>query len=193
MGFLTLTAAAQDAPSPPPVLDDQQLLRKYVVSTLGVPGALHATFASGLEQWRHSPRTWDMTASGYAKRWASEYAESAIGNTAKYAVAAALHHDPSFTRCTCTAVLRRLAHALSSPMLARDEDGRTVFSPATFAGLAAENVVPAATWYPAPRGVHDGLRHAAAGAIAKAGVDVFREFVSFPARRQNPHYFAVKQ
>ena len=103
----------------PPVATKRQMLHKYVWSTLGVDGAIHATLTSGLDQWRESPPEWSIDLTGYAQRWASEYAESAIGDTAKYSVARVFHHDPSFTRCECSGLARRLRHALDSPFMAR--------------------------------------------------------------------------
>ena len=180
---LALTAvaspsSAQDvAPTPPPVASKHQLLKKYVWSTLGTDGAIHATLASGLEQWRGAPPEWGGDWPGYAKRWASEYAESAVGDTTKYAVARLLHHDPSFTRCQCLGLAPRLLHVVSGPFKARTRDGRLVWSAATAAGLVAGHVVPASTWYPEPHGTRDGLRHAAVGVLAKMGVDALREFI----------------
>lgn len=51
---------AQDGePSEPPTpLTDRELLHKYVWSTLGPAGALHASLWAGFEQWRASPPTW---------------------------------------------------------------------------------------------------------------------------------------
>jgi hypothetical protein len=181
-------AMAQDPPTAPvqPVLDEEALLHKYVWSTLGFPGALHATFASAFEQWRGAPPEWGAGVDGYPKRWMSQFAEAAIGSTTKYAVARALHQDPSFSRCRCSGVGPRFRHALISPFAARTRDGRRVFSPATVAGLAAENIIPASTWYPAPRGARDGLAHVGTGIAAKIGVDVFREFVTFRRRPRTP-------
>ena len=170
----------------PPVLNDQALFHKYVVSTLGPSGALHATLASGLEQWRRAPAEWGAGGEGYAKRWASAFAESAIGSTTKYGVARLLHHDPSFTRCSCSGLGPRLRHAITSPFAARTTDGRRVFSPATVAGIAAENIIPASSWYPAARGTRDGIAHAGSGLVAKAGVDIFREFVHRRSRGLMP-------
>jgi hypothetical protein len=163
-----------------PPLTRHELLRKYVWATLGPPGALHATFTSAFEQWRDSPAAWETDAEGYAARWASEYAASAIGGTTKYAVARLFHQDPSFVRCGCTGVGPRLRHALLAPFMARTADGQWRFSVATVAGLTAQNVVPAATWYPASGGVRDGIAHASTGVLSKMAVDVFREFA--PAR-----------
>ena len=169
---------AQDQPdnSPKPVASDHELLRKYVWSTLGLEGAIRATLASGLDQWQEAPPEWNSDATGYAKRWASEYAESAIGDTTKYAVARLFHHDPSFTRCECSGFARRLRHAVDSPFMARKRDGTRVLSAASLAGFLTGHVVSASTWYPAPLGARDGLKHAATSLVSKIGVDVFKEF-----------------
>jgi hypothetical protein len=183
---LSAGASAQSSeppPTPPPVLNDEQLLSKYVWSTLGADGIVHATLVSGYDQWRANPEDWGSRWDGYAKRWASEFAASAIGSTTKYAVAHWEHQDPSFVRCSCTGFGPRLQHALASPFIARRRNGRSAFSLATVAGLTAENVIPAATWYPAPRGTRDGLAHAAAGIGAKMAFDVFKEFVIPPRKK----------
>ena len=160
----------------PPVATKRQLLEKYVWATLGVDGAIHATITSGLDQWRESPPEWRVNRTGYSRRWVSEYAESAIGDTAKYAVARIFHQDPAFTRCECTGFAPRLIHALDSPFMARKKSGRRVLSGVSLAGVLAGHVVSASTWYPAPNGARDGLQHAGVSLITKMGVDVFKEF-----------------
>lgn len=172
-------ACAQDGQpeATPPPLTKHELLQKYVWSTLGPTGALQATLWSAFDQWRGSPAAWTKEKRGYAERWASEYASSAIGSTTKYGVARLLHEDPSFVRCDCEGFRPRLRHAVAAPFMARRQDGEWVFSPATIAGIAAENIVPAATWYPAPRGIRGGASHAATGVLSKMAVDVVREFL----------------
>lgn len=177
---LAAPARGQDAaaaPQAPPPLSKHELLKKYVWTTLGPTGMLDATVWSAFDQWRDSPRAWSSDGRGYAERWGSEFAASAIGSTSKYAVARLLHQDPSFVPCECVGVRPRLAHALLAPFMARTSDGVWVFSPATVTGYVAENVIPAATWYPAPRGVRDGALHALSGVAAKAAVDVVKEFM----------------
>jgi hypothetical protein len=168
------TPAASDEPPP---LNNHELLKKYVWDTLGPSGAVHATLESALDQWKDSPGPWSQDEWGYAQRWASEYAASAIGSTAKYGVARLMHQDPSFVRCTCEGLTPRLGHALTAPFKARTVDGRWAFSPATVVGLSAENIVPAATWYPAPHGVRSGAAHVATSVLSKMAVDVLREFM----------------
>jgi hypothetical protein len=114
--------------------------------------------------------------SGYAHRWVSEYAESAIGDGAKYAVAHFFHQDPTFYPCACTGFGRRLHHAVDSPFMARLPDGTRVPSAASVAGFVAGHVVSASTWYQAPLGTRDGLKHAGLSLASKIAVDVFKEF-----------------
>jgi len=66
--------------------------------------------------------------------------------------------------------------------MARERDGTRVLSAASLAGFLAGHVVSASTWYPAPLGTRDGLRHAAMSLVSKIGVDVFKEFR--PRRRK---------
>ena len=169
-----LPAVPPDAPKP--ILNDHELLHKYVWSTLGLEGAMYATLASGLDQWHESPRQWDLNTTGYGQRWVSEYAESAIGDSAKYAVARLFHHDPSFTRCACSGFAQRLRHAVDSPFMARTRDGTRVLSAASLAGFVTGHVVSASTWYPAELGSRDGLKHAGMSLISKIGMDVVKEF-----------------
>jgi len=179
--------AQQETPKEPaalpeekPVADKHELFRKYIVNSLGPEGVLGAALSAGFDQVRNSPTVWGGGAPGYSKRWASDYAESAIGDTTKYAFARMLHQDPSFQRCQCTGFGPRFGHAVSSVFKARNIDGEWVWSPAVGAGIVASSVIPAATWYPYENGTRDGLKHTGTAIAAKIGVRVFREFVHIP-------------
>jgi len=175
---------AQDAPvvAPTAVNDADELLHTYLWSTFGHANAIRATFTSSLEQSWDAPREWGTGGTGYAKRWASEFAQAAVGDMTAYVVARTFHHDPTVTRCECSGFANRLRHALSSPFMARTRDGTRVVSPATVAGLLVGRVVSASTWYPAPRGARDGLNRAASDLVAAIGGDVLREFLPPRAR-----------
>jgi hypothetical protein len=97
-----------------------------------------------------------------------------------------MHQDPSFVPCKCVGVAPRLGHALAAPFKARKRNGQWEFSPATVLGITAQNVVPAATWYPAPNGIRDGAAHAVSGILSKMAVDVVKEFV--PERYRKPKF-----
>lgn len=172
--------AAQDATPPEPVAGKHELFHKYVENSLGPEGMLGAALDAGLALWQSAPPEWDQGAKGYTQRWASAYAQSAIGDTTKYAVARLLHQDPSFKRCECTGFGPRLVHAMSSPFKARNREGEWVWSPAVGAGVVAAHVIPATTWYPSDHGARDGLERTGTALLSKIGVRVFREFVHIP-------------
>jgi len=177
------TQAPKETTAPPeekPVADKHELFHKYIENSLGPEGVLTAALSAAFDQWRNSPDEWDRGSIGYSKRWASDYAESAIGDTTKYFVARLLHQDPSYQRCQCTGFGPRLGHAVSSVFKARNRDGEWVVSPAVAAGIVTSSLVPAATWYPYENGVNDGLKHAGTALASKVGVRVFREFVHLP-------------
>jgi hypothetical protein len=167
-------------PEEKPVADKHELFRKYIVDSLGPEGVLGAALTAGFDQVRNSPIAWGDGTPGYSKRWASNYAESAIGDTTKYALARMLHQDPSFQRCQCTGFGPRLGHAVTSVFKARNVEGEWVWSPAVGAGIVASSVIPAATWYPYESGTRDGLKHTGTAIASKIGVRVFREFVHIP-------------
>lgn len=176
-------AAAQptsDAAAPAPVLNDDQLFKKYVLSTVGPGGMIGAAAAAGYEQYENYPEAWRPTTSGYVKRWASAYAAGAIGNSTKYAVAHALHQDPSFARCRCTGFKARMRHAVTSVFTARTHSGREVFSLATVTGLTAEHAVPAALWFPREEKWKEGAGLVGVGIATKIGLNIFHEFVGRP-------------
>jgi hypothetical protein len=167
-------------PTPAPVAGKHELFHKYVENTLGPEGMFGAALDAGFAHWRNKPPEWERGSVGFGKRWASAYAQSAIGDTTKYAVSRWLHQDPSYQRCQCTGVAPRLAHAMLSPFKARNRDGDWVWSPAVGASVVTAYVVPAATWYPSDHGARDGLERAGSALISKMGVRVFREFVHIP-------------
>ena len=181
--FVAVDAASQkqDVPATPaPVAGKHELFRKYVENSLGPEGMLGAALDAGLAHWRDKPQEWDGGGSGYVRRWASAYAQSAIGDTTKYAVSRWLHQDPSYQRCQGTGVGPRLAHAVLSPFKARNREGDWVWSPAVGASIVAAHVVPASTWYPSDHGARDGLERAGTALLSKMSVRVFREFVRIP-------------
>jgi hypothetical protein len=174
-------ALAQEKPATAPaLLNDDQLFKKYVQSTVGPGGLIGAAAAAGYEQYENYPEQWGRSGSGYAKRWASAYAAGVLGNSTKYAVARALHQDPSFVRCRCTGFNNRVRHAVVSVFTARSRSGREVFSPATVAGYAAEHVIPAAVWFPREQRLKEGVGLLAVGLSSKMAINLFHEFFGHP-------------
>jgi hypothetical protein len=166
------TPAASD-----PAHAHRQQRDHYLWGTFGPPGLLGAALSSGFQQVRGVPSEWGRSRTGLAKRFAAEYAESAVGDTTKYVLARLFDGDPSFRPCECTGLLPRLRHASLSPFTARKDDGRTVFSIARAAGLTTGHVASAALWYPTHQAASGVAEHVVLDLAAKAGVDIMREFL----------------
>lgn len=135
-----------------------------------------AALSAGLEQWRDSPREWGQTEAGYVKRFAAEYASSAIGDTTKYWISRLRDEDPSFRPCECSGIHRRFAHAVIAPFIARKPDGQIVFSFARLSAMTASSVVPAFAWSPTPQTAQGQFKHIGVSLAGTIGVDLLREF-----------------
>jgi hypothetical protein len=187
-GIASAVAQDNEATAPPPapadsaeqpVLHPHRAMRdRYLWATFGPPGLIGDALSSGFQQWRDVPHEWGQSPAGYAKRFAAEYAESAVGDTTKYLVARVFDEDPSFRPCTCVGIWRRVRHASMAPFSARKfNSGRTVFSIARLSGIATGNLVAATTWYPEPQGARGVAKHVAVDVAGKIGVDLLREFL----------------
>jgi hypothetical protein len=170
-------AASDTAPSPREQRDN------YLWGTFGPPGLIGDALSSGFQQWRDVPREWGQSKTAYAKRFAAEYAESAIGDSTKYVIARLVNEDPSFRPCECTGLLPRLRHASLAPFRARKPGGRIVFSIATLGGLTAGGVVAASTGYQSPQGARGAVKYAAVNLAGNISADLLREFIIHRPRR----------
>jgi hypothetical protein len=151
---------------------------KYLWGTFGPPGLLDAALGASFGQWANTPEEWGKTPAGYAKRFATEYTESAINASTKYALVRMRDEDPSFHPCFCTGVGRRAMHAIISPFVAyRFDDGQPQFSGARVAGTAVAGAISASVWKPGPHSVGSQAAHIGVDLVTAMGVNLLREFV----------------
>ena len=151
---------------------------KYLWGTFGPPGMLESALGAGLGQWANTPDEWGRSKTAYAKRFATEYTESAINATTKYAVARLRDEDPSYRRCSCSGIRRRALHAIISPFLAYSfDDDRPQLSFARIAGTTASSLVSGNAWKPGGQTIPTQIGHVGLDMLSAAGVDLLREFV----------------
>ncbi len=186
-------AAAQDEESEPQVVSPfpelanphQVLLHphreqrdKYLWGTFGPPGMLDAVIGASFGQWMNTPSLWGQTTSGYFKRLATEYSESAISESTKYVLARIRDEDPSFRPCGCSGFERRALHAMVSPFVAyRFDDGQPQFSAARLVGKATSGIISANAWKPTSTSVGSQAAHVGTDILTAMAVDLLREFV----------------
>jgi len=154
----------------------KEKLHDYLMAVGGPVPVFAAAGSAGIGQAINSPVEWGQGASGYAKRFANDLAYNGVRWTLAYTTAPLFHEDIRYFASGKTGVKGRVAHALLSPVLARKEDGREVFSYSGATGIVGASLISRA-WSP------DSWQHG--GNIGKsiawtylgtAGLNVFREF-----------------
>jgi hypothetical protein len=173
------------SPSPQPPPPHQVLIHphreqrdRYLWGTFGPPALLDATLGASVGQWLNTPEVWGQTERAYFKRFGTEYTESAINATTKYAIARLRDEDPSFRPCACHGFRRRALHAIVSPVVAyRFDDDQPQFSAARMAGTATSSFVSGNTWKPGPPTAAAQIAHVGADLLTAAVVNLLREFV----------------
>jgi hypothetical protein len=169
---------AQEVPLEQQEHPHRTLRNAYLWDTFGPPGIVMASLGAGLGQMQNTPEEWGRSEHAYFKRMATEYAESAISSSTRFAVARWRDEDPGFRPCGCTGIPGRVLHAIVSPVSAyRVHDGGMQFSVSAIAGTATSSIVSANTWKPRPQSVGTEAAHLGSDLLSSIVVDLFREFV----------------
>jgi hypothetical protein len=153
----------------------RELRERFVRDTFGANALIGSALTTSWRQWQNVPPEWGRTKKGFIERFASEYGESAIGDSTRFFMARYLDEDPSFKRCECTGFGRRLLHAAAGPFSAYKPDGTQVFSMSRLLGFIVGETV-ARSWSPPSARVHGIPAHVAVDLTAKAGIDLLNEF-----------------
>ena len=150
--------------------------------------AVHDTFdwtayigdsvAAAIDQATHAHPAFGGGGSGYAKRWAANFADDRTGDLLTHYVFASLfHQDPRYF-CQGTGTTQsRLVHALASAFVARSDRGTTMPNYAYLFGNIGAAAV-SNTYYPhVERGADLILANVAIGLAGRAAVAVTQEFL----------------
>jgi hypothetical protein len=155
----------------------EQRLKRYVKSVVGPFSLLGIGVSAGIDQWRDDPEEWEQGASGYGKRYASQFGKIAIQETVIYGLDTALHQDTGFRRSTRKGFLPRATDALLENVTSRTTTGSRVFSVPRFAGVYSSRIIAAETWYPSRYNYRDGLRSGTRALATGFALNLVREFV----------------
>jgi hypothetical protein len=169
--------------SPPPALmyirpTEKTKLRNYFFDTFGPYPIAGAAISAGINQLTYTPPEWQQGASGYGKRYGSNFAIAAVSTTTRYAFERALHEDGLYYRCACKGAFPRLSHAVISTFTARrGEDGHRVFSfPAVIAPYAG-TMTAVYGWYPNRYSAKDAFRMGNYSLMGYVGGNIALEFL----------------
>ena len=175
----TVASAAPAEPLPSYVRPTEKTrLRNYFFDAFGPYPIIGAAFGAGLSQAGNTPPDWEQGATGYGKRFGSDFGIAAVTTTARYGLARAFREDTLYYRCECKGLFPRLSHAVVSSFTSRrGNDGHRVFSfPALIAPYAG-TFTAVYGWYPDRYGAKDALRMGNYSLLGSIGGNLGLEFI----------------
>lgn len=155
----------------------RERFNRYVGSVVGPFSLLSTGISAGINQWRDRPVEWEQGASGYGKRFASDFGRTAIQQTITYGLDTAMGLDTGFKRSNRKGFFPRMTDALAENITSRTRTGKRVISFPRISGIYASRIISAETWYPARYGFKDGLRSGTSFLLAGFGINLIREFI----------------
>jgi hypothetical protein len=143
--YLTMAGTSSAAEFKP--LSRREQTQIYLKSLINPVWYLKGGFSAGIDQLNDKPREWEQGASGYGKRFGNIMGQYAIQRTTTFGVATLLHEDNRYFGSGKKGFWRRTGYALSSSILARQDNGRRYPSVSLISGYAAGAFL-SRTWQP---------------------------------------------
>jgi hypothetical protein len=150
---------------------------RYARSTVGPFSLLRNAASAGIDHWSDSPEEWEQGATGYGKRFASNFARNAIRQTVTYGLSEALRQDTGFERSKRKGFWPRLSDALVQNVTSRTRSGKRVISAPLIAGAYASSLIAVEAWYPERYSYKDALRSGTYSLATGFAINIVREFV----------------
>ena len=152
-------------------------VNNYAFDAFGPYPIVGAGVAAGINQWSNAPPEWGQGATGFGKRFGSNFGIAAIGTSTRYGLAEAFREDTVYYRCECSGPFPRLRHAVISTLTGRHgEDGHRFFSFSAFAAPYAGSMIAVYAWYPDRFGAKDAFRMGNYTLLANLGGNIALEF-----------------
>jgi hypothetical protein len=127
---------------------------------------------AGISQARNTEPGYGQGAEGYAKRYASQFADGTIENFMVNAVVPALlHTDPRYFQMGRGSVMKRTGYALSRLFVTRTDSGHNTFNFGEIGGSAAAAAISTYSYHPE---ADKTLSNTATVWGAQVGYDAFR-------------------
>jgi hypothetical protein len=153
------------------------MLRNYAFDAFGPYPIVGAAVVAGVGQIDNSVPEWKQGATGFGRRFGSDFGIAAVSTTTRYAMGEALREDTLYYRCECRGLFPRLSHAVVSTLTARHgQDGHRAFSVSAVAAPYAGTMTAVYAWYPGNYGARYALRMGNYNLLISAGQNILLEF-----------------
>jgi hypothetical protein len=168
--------AAGDKPAYVP-LTEHERLRLYLKKLVSPEAVFRSAAGAGIDQGMDTPKEWGEGSVGYARRFASAYAEHVVRETLMFGSSTALHEDNHYVRSGETGFGKRLKYALESSVLARHDDGTRHLSFSKVGSTLGASFIWRIWQPPSTNSVGDAMENFGIAMGVSAGFDVAREFL----------------
>jgi len=160
-------------------LNAKQKFSLAVRGTFDPVAMLGVGMAAGIEQATNAYAGYGQGASGYSKRFAAKFIDGRSSDLLTHAVfPALLHQDPRYYYQGSGSVKSRVAHAVASAFVARNDSGRPVPNTSYFLGDLSAAALSNLYYPKANRGANMVFTNAAVGLAGRIGTNLMREFIS---------------
>ena len=157
----------------------QQKLNNYFFEAFGPYPLAWTMIVAGYHQAKCNPPDWREGFAGYGERYASDFGNSALNITTRFALAEAMHEDTLYYRCACSGVWPRLKHAVYwTAFVHRGVDGRTALAVPAIAAPYVANMTAVYGWYPRRYDAKDAFRMGNYGVLSYLVGNISLEFLA---------------
>ena len=190
-GLLAAQTDSVPAPAPPaaPVqtqfkpMTEGERFHHFVVGTFNLESVVRAAAGAAILQGTNTPGEWGQGGEGYARRFASDYAEHIIRQTIMYGASDVLHEDNRYLPSERTGAMPRLKYAVESTFLARKDDGRRRLSYSRLGSIVATAFISREWQPPSTRGPEHAASSIGTVVASEVGFNIAREFLPKVFRR----------
>lgn len=157
--------------------DKKTRMKRYISNAFGVSALISAGGGAAYKQITNSPKEWHRTTEGFARRFASNYAQGAIGRTITFGINEAFKLDDRFERSTQKGLMKRARHVVVASLTTRTAKGGYLPDFPHFIGSYAGNIIAKEAWYPPQYTYKDGLKSGTISIFTRLGMNFIREFI----------------
>lgn len=158
-------------------LTQQERNNLYLKTMINPLGYIEAGLSAGINHWKNKPPEWEQGASGYGKRYADIIGQYSIQRTVTFGLSSAFHEDNRYFNSGKKGFWRRTGYALTSGLMARQDDGSRHVSVSQLGGVTASAFLSRLWQPPSHNSAGDGAVSFGITMIGNMGIGVLKEFL----------------
>jgi hypothetical protein len=156
----------------------RQLFTDYLRDSYGLPALARSGVRTLYNDARDQPRGWGQNFPGFAQRFGSNVAITAISGNLRYGMEETFHEDLRYIPCHGCNVKHKIENSLLAEITARhDSDGHRFFTLTPVVADFSGPIIAHTIWYPSGFNPFAGVVATRTVFATRVGSHLFREFV----------------